>query len=427
MINRYNRLYKCIVILFYALLLSVTSVVADEGITLPERRHNQFLTEPGHYVVPTPYSIPGIGSGVIVVGALTNINRSSADVYGFLATGDIKGYGFFATEIHLLEKQLILDLSSISFNKASSQVYAKRGMRTSKDDYVQAELDRSRFNGARLTYTAFDRRVEFYGLIYKNEARLAAIRDRNGTLIQTTVNSELNKSDSLSYGFRLDLTDDYVDPRRGLRLESSIWHSPPDTADDPDYNIVELNLTTYIPFGIRDTLALNYFQADTSVDRQGQTNPAAVATDLGLNCSSLVGQTQLDCLNFIDDTVAQNTYGSVGALGGLSRLRSYPEGRFSGSHAKFIGAEYRWNVVEGTKPFDFFLVKDVRTAIQISAFYERGAISDNKDELWSEMRASYGVGARLVTKSGLVFRADIATGDEGEEVSIMIGYPWEVF
>ena len=43
------------------------------------------------------------------------------------------------------------------------------------------------------------------------------------------------------------------------------------------------------------------------------------------------------------------------------------------------------------------------------------------------MRDSYGIGARLVTKSGLIFRADIATGEEGEEVSIIVGYPWEVF
>ena len=75
-------------------------VCADDssGISIPERRHDQFLTEPGYYVVPTPYSIPGLGSGLIVVGALTNIRQSSADVYGFVATGDIKGYGFFLVQ-----------------------------------------------------------------------------------------------------------------------------------------------------------------------------------------------------------------------------------------------------------------------------------------------------------------------------------------
>ncbi|MGB5397341.1 MAG: hypothetical protein WBN96_09340 [Gammaproteobacteria bacterium] len=409
------------------LLLGCTIFTSALAIELPERRKDQFLSDPGYYIVPTPYSIPGLGSGLILVGAMTNINHSYADAYGFAATGDIKGFGLFGTEIHLLDKKLILDLSATSFNKATSQVYAQRGMLTSKDDYVLAELDRSDFTGARLTYTAFDRRFEFYGLVYKNSARLAAIRDRDGNLIQAAVDSELNKSDSFTYGIRLDLTDDYIDPRRGLRFESSAWHSPPDSDDDPDYDIIEFNLTGYIPFGVRDTLALNYFHADTHVNSTGQTDASIVESELGLNCSTGTVQNQADCLSIVNDTVAQNTFGSVGALGGLSRLRSYPEGRFNGSHARFIGMEYRWNIIEGTKPFDFLIAKDIRTSIQLSGFYERGAISDNRDELWGNMRESYGIGARLVTKSGLIFRADVATGDEGAEVSIIIGYPWEVF
>jgi hypothetical protein len=407
------------------LLIVASNCVAE--IVLPERRKDQFLSDSGYYIVPTPYSIPGLGSGAILVGAMTNIKQSYVDVYGFAATGDIKGYGLFATEIHLVDKQLILDLSKSSFNKATSQVYKDRGMSTSKDDYVLAELDRSDFSGARLTYTAYERRFEVYGVFFKNEARLAAIRDKDGNLIQATIDSELNQSDTFTYGMRVDLTDDYIDPRAGVRLESSVWHAAPKADDDPDFNIVEFSLTGYIPFRERDTLALNYFQADTNVKSAGETDPVIIASDLGLDCSTGTAQAQADCLSYVNNTVAQNAYGSVGALGGLSRLRSYPESRFSGSHARFVGAEYRWNIIEGSNAFDFWIAKDVRTTIQLAAFYERGAISDNKDELWDVMRDSYGIGARLVTKSGLVFRADLATGDEGQEVSIIIGYPWEVF
>lgn len=409
------------------LIIMFTAVNGLAAVELPDRRKDQFLIDPGYYLVPTPYSIPGLGSGLILVGAMTNIDQSYADAYGFIASGDIQGYGLFGTEIHLLEKKLILDLSLTSFDKATSQVYFQRGMLTSKDDYVLAELDRSDFTGGRLTYTAFDRRVEFYGLIYQNESRLAAIRDRDGNLIQAAVDSELNTADTFSFGVRLDLTDDYVDPRRGLRIESSIWHSPPDTENDPDFDILELNLTAYLPIAKRNTIAFNYFQADTRVNRTGQTDPAIVEDELGLDCSTGSAQDQANCQSFVADTVAQNTFGSVGALGGLSRLRSYPEGRFNGSHARFIGIEYRWNIVEETKPFDYFFARDIRSVIQLSAFYERGAISDIRDELWSTMRDSYGIGARLITKSGLVFRADVASGDEGREVSIIVGYPWEVF
>ena len=410
-----------------AIILLFAAFQAAAEIEIPERRKEQFLTESGYYVVPTPYSIPGLGSGLIIVGAMTNINQTYADIYGFAATGDIKGYGLFGTEIHLIKKKLILDLSLTSFDKATSQVYRQRGMDTSKDDFILAELDRSDFIGSRLTYTAFDRRFEVYGLIYSNEVRLGAIKDRDGNLIQAAINSEVNESNVFTTGFRLDFTDDYIDPRSGVRLESSIWYTPPESDDDPDYTIVELNLTGYIPVGKIDTLALNYFQADTHVNKTGQTDPVIIANNLGLDCSTGSDQNQADCQSIINNTIAQNTYGSVGSLGGLSRLRSYPEDRFKGSHARFIGIEYRWNIIEGTKPFNYFFAKDIRTVVQLAAFYERGSITDNMDELWQSMRSSYGIGARLVTKSGLIFRADVATGDEGEEVSIIIGYPWEVF
>lgn len=407
------------------IILLATSALADMDV--PERRKDQFYTDSGYYLVPTPYSIPGLGSGFIVVGALTNIQQGYTDLYGFAATGDIQGYGLFGTEIHLVDRKLILDLSLTTFDKATSKVYRQRGMNTSSNDYILADLDRNDFYGARLTYTLFDRRLEFYGLIYRNKSKLAAIRDRDGTLIQSAIDSTLSESENITYGLRLDLTDDYVDPRRGVRLESNLWHSPPSSSDKPDFDIIELNLSGYLPVGERNTLVMNYFQADSLVHKQGQTDPAIVESDLGLDCSAGSVQNQADCQSLVANTVAENTFGSVGAMGGLSRLRAYPEDRFKGSHAKFVGLEYRWNLVEETRPFDLFFAKDIRTVIQLAAFYERGAISDNKTELWGVMRDSYGVGARLVTKSGLIFRADIANGDEGREISIIFGYPWEVF
>jgi hypothetical protein len=40
---------------------------------------------------------------------------------------------------------------------------------------------------------------------------------------------------------------------------------------------------------------------------------------------------------------------------------------------------------------------------------------------------SYGAGLRMVTASGLIYRLDGATGEEGFEMTMMINYPWEVF
>ena len=407
-------------------LLISTPLLADFDI--PERRKSQFFTDPGYYVVPTPYSIPGIGEGLIVVGAMTNYN-SYSDIYGFAAAGDLEGVGFFSTENHILEEELIIDFALQNFNKASTQVYTERGMGTDPDDYILAELDNALFYGARLTYTLDDRRKEFYGMIFDNEGKAGALRNPDGSLIQAASEAETTESRSITIGFRLDLTDDYSDPRKGVRLEASFWHSPPQDQNSPNFNIIDVNLTGYIPVSNNDTVVLNYFQADTDVRRTGETDPAVIQANNGLDCSSpaLTPEQQQDCLSYINNIVAANSFGSVGALGGLSRLRSFPEGRFEGSHARFYGVEYRWNVNDDNKPFDIYIAKDIRTVMQIAFFYERGAISDDKNLLWDEMVYSVGAGFRMVTSSGLVFRADIAYGDEGSEVSVIIGYPWEVF
>jgi hypothetical protein len=39
------------------------------------------------------------------------------------------------------------------------------------------------------------------------------------------------------------------------------------------------------------------------------------------------------------------------------------------------------------------------------------------------MRDSYGLGLRIVTASGVVFRGDVAYGREGLNTAIFIGYP----
>jgi hypothetical protein len=81
---------------------------------------------------------------------------------------------------------------------------------------------------------------------------------------------------------------------------------------------------------------------------------------------------------------------------------------------------------------DFFrieynIAKDVRTLLQVAVFYEMGSAADLRSELGDLYRPSYGAGFRMVTASGLVIRADVASGREGIETTIIFGYPWESF
>jgi len=236
------------------------------------------------------------------------------------------------------------------------------------------------------------------------------------------------RSEVWALGVRADLTDDYSDPRRGLRLEAGRWWSPPVSSSSPDFYRMEYNVTAYLPLGKRSTWAFNYFRSDAFVRRQGETDRATIDQQQGLSCGTITDPKQrANCEQVIDNIIAENTYGTATGLGGTSRLRSFPNDRFKGAHAVAYGTEVRWTLTEEAHPFDIFVAKDVRTGLQVAALYELGSVADRREELGDIYRASYGAGFRMVTASGLVFRADVATGREGLEATVIVGYPWETF
>jgi outer membrane translocation and assembly module TamA len=75
-------------------------------------------------------------------------------------------------------------------------------------------------------------------------------------------------------------------------------------------------------------------------------------------------------------------------------------------------------------PFDYFIWKDVRTSVQLAFFAETGSVEDLRSELGDTFRSSYGMGLRLISGSGFVYRLDIATGDEETETIVIFGYPF---
>ena len=122
--------------------------------------------------------------------------------------------------------------------------------------------------------------------------------------------------------------------------------------------------------------------------------------------------------------ILANRNGTSTSLGGDSRLRSYPGGRYQGAHTLYYSAEFRWNLTEETTPFDYFVWKDVRTNMQVAFFYENGTVAETKAELGDIYRSSYGAGFRMMTASGTIIRFDLATGQEGTQPTIFVGYPF---
>jgi hypothetical protein len=395
---------------------------ADSSI-IANRRKEQFTKDPGYALFPYPYSLPGIGKGISLVGGMMNIADTYTDAYGVIFTGEVKGASFGVADIHLIPKTLILDTGFGMVSAATIQSYGQRGMNTDKNDYRLIEMSDMEYYGGRLTATFLERRFEVYGAMYEGGGTIKSIRDKDGTVIIEAENPPRSRGRTTMVGTRVDLTDDYGDPRRGIRLDVTGSISPPSDSGS-DYYVMDYNTTGYIPLGRRSTWAFNYFRSDAVVRRQGETDRSKIEDRLGLHCSTITDpEQQKFCNEVIDNTIANNTYGTATTLGGFSRLRSYAQGRYQGSHTLFYGTEVRWNLTDERTPFDIFVMKDVRTSVQISVFYETGSTTDVRSELGDIMRDSYGFGLRVVTASGIVFRGDFAFGREGSSRRSSSGIP----
>ncbi|MBI1823178.1 MAG: hypothetical protein HYR80_03565 [Nitrospirae bacterium] len=398
--------------------------IADAGV-IPERRKSQFSTEFGYAVFPYPYSLPGIGSGVGLVGGASNVAGTHTDAYGILFGGQIIGLAVGLADVQILPKMLILDSGFSKISSANIQNYSQRGMNTDQSDYTNIELGDITYYGSRLTATFFDRRFEFYGAYYEGSTQLKSIRDRDGNIIVQSQNAPVERGHVALVGTRLDLTDDYADPRRGFRLDISRTMTPPREMG-PDFYLQDYNASAYFPLGRRSTWAFSFLRSDAHVDQKGETNPSTIESTLGLNCSALAPPQAADCTHFIQNTVVGNTYGTATTLGGFNRLRSYPNMRYQGSHTLFYGSEIRWNLTDESTFFDIFIMRDIRNSWQLAFFYETGSTADEPSQPGDVWRSSAGFGLRMVTASGVVFRADLATGSEGTLPCVFIGYPWEL-
>lgn len=410
-------------VVFFVLISFAGSISAS---WYPDRRRDQFPKEDAYLVVPLPYSYPGIGEGFFLLGSASNLFDTTADAVFVEITGDASGRVGFFDEVPLLVDELFLSIQVSDINRAAVNQYAIRGMEDSDaDDYTILDIGEASGSIFRLDYTLDNRRFNYFFSRSVSESSLNAVRDPDGNLIQQLDSSFSTQSTSNLLGFSIDLTDDYLDPRKGFRFGMDyIDHANEDELNDPDFYVINYNFLYYLPFRKADTLVFNYFQSDAHVRAIGNVNEADIRNELGLNCGA-----NIDCLQteqrLVNNLVSARTYGSALTLGGLERLRSYPQDRFSGAHSAFLGAEYRWNLAEEAMPFNYFFWKDVRTGRQIAFFVEAGSVSEVSSDLWGEQRYTYGVGFRLLAASGSVYRVDIASGDEGMEVAVFFYYPWK--
>lgn len=406
-----------------AALLAACLLAAGSAAGL-ERRKPQFLTEPAYLVIPFPYAIPGIGQGIAWTGLAANIADTNIDSYGILITGDAEGYILALEDMHIVPETLILNVFQQNISKAVVNNYKFRGMNSNGDSYNLIEVSQADSWEASLTLTLFERRLEFVAGHWQQDVTVPRVLDKDGNVIQELTDPYRQRIESDYAGALVDYTDDRQDPRKGVRASVRRRHSPPQSAEDPDYYVWDYTLGGYIPIGKLSTLLLYYFQSDAQVTRKGNTDPNLIRSEFGLGCAP----TDQACLDveaqLVQQTIDARTNGTSSTLGGQDHLRAYPGDRFQGAHTLFYAAEFRWNLTEESTPFDYFIWKDVRTNVQIAFFYELGSVGETRDTVGDTYRSSYGVGFRLVSGSGFVYRADIATGEEGSQTTVIFTYPF---
>jgi hypothetical protein len=266
--------------------------------------------------------------------------------------------------------------------------------------------------------------VEFGLAPVQQGTQLSKVRDADGHLIATFSPAVKSFSTSAQAQLRLDGTDDYFDPRRGLRLVTTYQESPRQTSEDPDFYTVSVDFSAYVPLGRQSTLAFNAFESDAQVRRRGDVNPVKVQLLNNLHCMAGDAACAASQASVVDNTIAANAHGSASSLGGRDRLRAYPQGRFQGAHTAYAAVELRANLTDEFTPFNYIFFGGVRTGVQLATFYEVGSVSETAGALGSRQRDDYGAGLRVITGSGTVYRIDVATGGEGSNVTIFLNYPW---
>ena len=386
-----------------------------------DRRREQFNKQYGQLFLPLPYSLPGLGTGLLLIGNFGNIADTTTDIAAIGAIGDAEFIFTFLDELFIAPELLYLQYLRAHGFKFAFQQYSSRGMNTSKDDFQYGIGNSYDLNAPTLKLTFMDRMLEIGLGINKQSGTFQKFVNpdesdptkQGETVAIFDPGLEINIANKIEFSTRIDFTDDYKDPRRGIRNSLFIDRQTAKTSSEPSFDVVTNDLQIYIPVLEKSTIVFDLQISDAYVTKKGETNLEVLRIKNGGN------------ENLTNAELASNTNGTSLSLGGGDRLRSFPEGRFQGAHTIYYAAEFRWNYSSsGGEKLDLFFIQDLVEELQVALFIEQGSVSEAKSELGKTVKTSVGSGFRFLSGSGNLYRGDFATGNEGPAFSVIIQYPW---
>ncbi|MFL2738194.1 MAG: hypothetical protein ACJ0DJ_05375 [bacterium] len=401
-----------------------------------DRRREQFNKQYGQLFVPLPYSLPGLGTGLLFIGNFGNIADTTTDFAAIGGIGDAEFIFTFLDELFLASDLLYLQYLRAHGFKFALQQYSSRGMDTSKNDFKYGIGNSWDLDAPTLKLTFFDRMLEI-GLGYNKQSgkfqKFVAPDEEDPTKQGETVATfdpglEINIANKIELSARIDYTDDYKDPRKGIRNSLFVDRQTAKTSSEPSFDVITNDLQIYIPILEKSTIVFDLQISDAYVSQKGETNLDVLKIKNGYNLCVYAPDPpacEANATNLANTELAINSNGTSLPLGGGDRLRSFPEGRFQGAHTIYYAAEFRWNYSSsGGEKLDLFFIQDLVEELQVALFFEQGSISETKSELGKTVKTSFGTGFRFLSGSGNLYRADFATGNEGPNFSVIIQYPW---
>ena len=387
----------------------------------PDRAIREADKELGGMVASLPGCVEGIGGALPIAGLISNFYKSTDLVLiKTLAKGDIEATVVQLQKFPIIDEKLFFKV--LYYDWDISLLNYDRGIQSGKYDYYQT-FENTKNSTINLQYKLYNQRLEIQIGYSTGEATISKIFNNDEKQFSNIQSPSRSWIDHI-IGTQIDLTDNNLDPREGVRF--GLLHSATNygLVELSDYDVNSLNLTTYIPFLGSDTLLINAFQSRSYISEYGLTEENTLSNKFGLGCDLEI---QEEVCRDVENRrtkywLERNRFGKASGLGGINRMRAYSQGRFYAGNSSNYVLEYRHNFSEKQNPINWIILGGVRTVLQASFFYELGSVSDEISELHTNMKTSFGVGFRAII-SGLIYRFDLAKGDDGIVPTLFINYP----
>jgi len=390
----------------------------------PERSESDADNEIGWLVAPLPIVVEGIGSGVPIAASISNVYKNTDLLMAkTFFDGDFEISLFSISKFPLIKEKLLFSLGITDFFMPFRSY--DRGIDSGKEDYYQT-LEKYNSNFITFQSQYFKQRLEFLFRYSAGGTKVEKIFDVDGNDFSNIQSPERSWID-YEFGTQLDFTDNHLDPSEGLRIGLMHTNSNYEQNQLSDYAVNDVNITAYVPFFETHTLLFNAFQSRSNITTNGLVDESSLRAKYSLSCEL---EQQTDACNTAETRrvnywLKRNQSSKATALGGLNRMRAYSQGRFYAANSSNYVLEYRLNFSEKRTPMNWIFLGGLRTVLQTSFFYETGSVSDDVSGLHETMKSSVGVGFRAII-SGLIYRFDLAKGEDGIAPTLFINYPLSI-